>query len=336
MNPEVSVVMSVYNGQEFLGEAIESILAQSWSDFEFIIIDDGSTDNSAGVIESYKDPRIHCIRNECNRGLAWSLNAGIARASGRYVARMDADDRSLPERLSRQVNFLKSHPTVAVCGGWIEVVGSGVRQVWEYPTTPQGIHARLLFDCSMAHPTVMLDRAHWNKARLSYDSTYSYAQDYELWCRAVHSISLANLPEVLLIRRLHSEQIGQRRGPAQQEGARRIRRRELEQLGLAPTEQQCALHESISTWSWPRTDSFVRDAEVWLCVLRRANDARARYPEPEFSRVIGERWAEIVRSLDPALGRRFWTSPLRDAVDLGGKNNVLGRAWRGLSRLGIW
>jgi glycosyltransferase involved in cell wall biosynthesis len=335
MNPDVSVVMSVYNGGAFLGQAIESILGQSHSNFEFIVIDDGSSDGSAETIAAYRDPRLRLVRHADNAGLAARLNEGFTVASGRYIARMDADDVSLPERLARQITFMETHAYVGACGTWIEVAGEGVNQRWEYPASHRAIYARLLFDCAMAHPTVMFDRLRLQKARLSYDSSYPCAQDYELWCRAVEDLSLANIPEVLLVRRLHAEQVGRRDANAQQRWSATIRRRQLERLGLRPTDADAALHEAISTWSWPRTESFLQQAEDWLRLLREANRTHAVYPEPEFSTVVGERWAAICRSVEPKLGRRFWTSPLSGALDLGWADNLRGRAWRGLALLGL-
>jgi glycosyltransferase involved in cell wall biosynthesis len=335
MNHQVSVVMSVYNGGPFLGQAIESILGQSHSDFEFIVIDDGSSDGSADTIASYRDPRLRVVTHAETAGLAARLNQGFALASGRYIARMDADDLSLPDRLARQVGFMKAHPHVGACGTWVEVAGEGVNQRWEYPASHRAIHARLLFDCAMAHPTVMFDRMRLQKARLSYDSSYPCAQDYDLWCRAVDDLSLANIPEVLLIRRLHAGQVGRRDANVQLRWAAQIRRRQLERLRIRPTDEQAALHEAISTWSWERTKSFLEGAEAWLCVLRQANLTYGIFPEPEFSTIVGERWMAVCRSLEPKLGRRFWNSPLSGALDLGWTENLRGRALRGLALLGL-
>ena len=335
MNPDVSVVMSVYNGGAFLGQAIESILGQSHSNFEFIVIDDGSSDDTADIVASYRDRRLRLIRHAENAGLAARLNEGFAAASGRYIARMDADDVSLPERLARQMTFMNAHAYVGACGTWIEVAGEGLKQRWEYPQSHRVIHARLLFDCAMAHPTVMFDRLRLQKARLSYDSSYPCAQDYDLWCRAVHDLSLANIPEVLLVRRLHRGQIGCRDADAQQRWAATIRRKQLERLGIRPTDEQVALHEAISTWSWKRNEATLNAVEAWLLLLRRANEITALYPEPELSAIVGERWMAMCRSVNPKLGRRFWNSSLSGTLDLGWTENLRGRAWRGLARLGL-
>jgi hypothetical protein len=335
MNADVTVVMPVYNGERFVGDAIESMLSQSWTDFQLLIIDDGSTDDTPALIESYRDPRVRTVRHAENAGLAASLNEGLERASGRYIARMDADDISLPDRLTRQIEFMNAHPDVGACGTWVEVMGEGIRQRWEYPATHDGIHARLLFDCSMAHPTVMFRRGHLRKARLSYDSSYPCAQDYDLWCRAVGGLVLANLQEVQLVRRLHGAQVGRRAANEQQVWAGKIRRRQLEQLGVKVTDEQFDMHEAISTWSWPRTESWMQASEAWLRGLRRANRVRAVYPEPEFSAVIGERWMAICQSVQQTLGRGFWRSSLSDAMDFGWRQNLRGRAWRGLAVLGL-
>lgn len=335
MKPNVSVVMSVYNAGLLLKPAIESILGQTHIDFECIIIDDGSTDDSFDIMTSYRDRRLRVVRHPENAGLTVRLNEGFALASGRYIARMDGDDVSLPERLARQVAFMQAHPHIGACGTWVEVSGEGLSQRWEYPTSHRAIHARLLFDCAMAHPTVMFDHVRLHKARLSYDSAFPCAQDYDLWCRAAGEFSLGNIPEVLLVRRLHAGQVGRRDAGAQQRWAGVIRRRQLKALGISPTDGQFALHEAISTWSWPRTEAFVRDAEDWLSLLRRVNGVTGRYPEPEFSIVAGERWMEICRSVQPKLGRRFWNSPLSSALNLGWTENLRGLAWRGLERFGF-
>src|SRR5258707_849690 len=126
MSPRVSVVMSVYNGEKYLGEAVDSILAQTFTDFEFIIIDDGSEDRSPELIEAYVDSRISFLRNEKNVGLTRSLNKGLQVASGEYIARMDCDDVSLPDRFAKQVAFMDANSGVGACGTWaLDIDGAG-------------------------------------------------------------------------------------------------------------------------------------------------------------------------------------------------------------------
>jgi Glycosyl transferase family 2 len=333
--PTVSVLMAVYNGQQYLPEAIESILSQSFTDFEFLVIDDGSEDSSLAIIQSYRDPRICLIRNATNRGLAASLNLGIAAATGRYIARMDADDVSLPARLSRQVDFMEAHQNVGVCGTWVEIIGINRKLVWEYPSDCDAIQARLLFDSPLAHPSTIFNRELLQKAQLSYDASYPCAQDYELWSRAAGCFALANLPEVLVFHRLHAGQIGQRESSTQQTWASKIRQNQLNRLGLSPTNEEFATHTALSTWTWPTDVAFLEESETWFLRLSAANKRTGLYPEPAFSRVMGERWMAVCQSVQPQLSRRLLKSPLGGSLDLVWKRKIRGGIRRGLSLLGF-
>ena len=121
MNPKVTVLMPVYNGEKYLKEAITSILLQTFDDFEFLIINDGSSDASVDIIQSFRDPRIRLVHNDTNIGLIATLNKGLKLAHGKYVARMDQDDISLPRRLEKQTYFMDNNPDVGVCGTWIKL-----------------------------------------------------------------------------------------------------------------------------------------------------------------------------------------------------------------------
>jgi glycosyltransferase involved in cell wall biosynthesis len=207
--PKVSVVMSVLNGERFLCEAVESILYQSWLDFEFIIIDDGSTDRSSSILELYerRDPRI-CVYNQENRGLIASLNRGCGLARGKYIARMDADDMAVPDRLAWQIAFMERHPTVAVVGGAVEFIdqtGKALR-VAGRPLHNEQIQRMILNQSGvMWHPTVLMRKAAF--AHVSGYRNVVDAEDYDLWLRMAELFELANLPQVLLKYRLHPGQV---------------------------------------------------------------------------------------------------------------------------------
>ncbi len=155
--PKVSVLMPVYNGALFLRSAIESILNQSFVDLELLIIDDGSTDSSADIIHSFDDLRIRYIKNEENLGIVKSLNKGLTLARGIYIARMDADDISLPQRLQRQVDFLDANPETGICGSnAITIDSEGNRQrLWFYAEKPENVLISRTFVCPFLHPTIM-------------------------------------------------------------------------------------------------------------------------------------------------------------------------------------
>lgn len=194
-NPKVTVLMPVYNAEKYISEAIQSILNQTFRDFEFLIINDGSTDSSVEIIESFKDERIRLVHNEKNMNLVPTLNRGLELAQGEYVARMDADDISYPTRLEKQVEYMDKNPEIGICGTWIEFFDAG-KGIQKYPVEHELIKASILFFNPMAHPTVMMRKAILNENNLRYSRNLS--EDYDLWGRASFLVKLHNLPEVLL------------------------------------------------------------------------------------------------------------------------------------------
>jgi glycosyltransferase involved in cell wall biosynthesis len=219
MNPKVTVLMSVYNGEKYLRQAVDSILNQTFTDFEFIMVDDGSTDATKAILDSYTDPRIVRLTNETNIGLTASLNRGLKIARGTYIARMDADDISLPERLRRQVQFLDSHPDIGVLGTKFEVIDDLGRPhprsaADSWPTQPGMVSWLLFFRCSIAHPTVMVRRAVYERLN-GYNPEFLQAQDYELWLRAGLETGITNIPKVLVKLRSHPAKVSRTHSQAQ-------------------------------------------------------------------------------------------------------------------------
>lgn len=290
--PRVSVLLSVYNGELFLREAIESILNQAFTDFEFIIIDDSSSDNSREIIESYKDERIVLLVNVSNQGLASSLNTGIIKAQGEYIARMDADDISLRERLEKQVAFMDKHREIGLCGSWIKYFGEE-NLVLEFPPDDATIRCKLLFENNIAHPSVMLRKDLLLKHNLSYNPAYTNAQDYELWRRCSHYLSLANLSEVLLLYRLHSEQAGKTNFAVQQKLAGLVRLEELKSLGINVTPEEFVLHEAITHYQFQNKRISPEIMRQWLLKIKTANRNSNYYPEPQLSTLLDNKWQEI-------------------------------------------
>ncbi len=209
--PKVSVLMSVYNGERYLREAILSILCQTWTDYEFLIIDDGSTDDSREIISSFDDPRICLVDNPTNIGLAESLNRGLELARGELIARQDADDISHPARLERQVDFLTSHPTVALLGTQRRIIDQRGNLLPflrpQVPLTNVAIKWCLMFENAFIHTSVMYYRkVAWDQMR-GYDGRFVRCEDYELWSRIVEKHAVRNLSQVLVDYRRHSDSI---------------------------------------------------------------------------------------------------------------------------------
>jgi len=193
--PLLTVLMPVYNAAAFVKEAIESILAQTFSNFEFIIIDDGSTDNTVAIVTAYTDSRIRFFKNTENKGISATLNRGIKLAEGSFIARMDADDISLPNRLQTQVDYLLNHPDVNMVACWAQVVNQIGKPTRVDLFEPQFYYYNITFICWIYHPTVVYKKEAVQKLG---GYTVPYAEDYELFWHFYRLGKVAVLPEVLL------------------------------------------------------------------------------------------------------------------------------------------
>ena len=210
----VSVVMPVYNGALYLKEAIDSILSQTHKNLELIIINDGSTDDTEDIILSYEDSRIHYIVNEKNSGICVTLNKGLDVAQGKYIARMDCDDISVPERLQKQVEYMEQHPNIGIIGSDIIVFGEGIQErLFTFEHDMNCCKAGLLFFTCFAHPVVMIRKSILDEYNLRYDDEYRGLEDFELWYRISQYADLVNLPTPLLHYRKHKSQETQNVSP---------------------------------------------------------------------------------------------------------------------------
>lgn len=198
--PLVSVVMPVHNGAAYLLSAINSIRAQQYTHWELIIINDGSTDDTVKLVQSVADERFTLINLPRQQGIVAALNTGIAAAKGKYIARMDADDESLPQRFAQQVAFMEAHPETGVLGTQYQGIGGRSKAL---PLTHDDI-CWFMFNASpFVHPSVMMRRSLFEAGTLRYDAAFQYAEDLELWTRAAAVTRLANLPRCLIRYRYH-------------------------------------------------------------------------------------------------------------------------------------
>ncbi len=292
-NPKVTVLMPVYNAKIYLREAIDSILNQTFRDFEFLIINDASTDSSKNIILSYKDSRIRYFENKKNLGVARTLNRGLRLAKGEYIARMDADDISLPFRLERQVAYMYKHPRIAVCGTWLKALYDTKGEIWKTPATHEEIRSLMLFHDAIFHPTVMIRTGIIKKYNLRYSESYPYAEDYELWIRITKHSLLANLPEVLLYHRVHHKKHIDGYLKIQEKSANKIRLSQIHHLGIRPNRSEFFTHVTISMGTYKREKSFVTAAEKWLGKLIMANLKINKYSHKSFVRVIANTWFSV-------------------------------------------
>lgn len=329
MTPRVSVVMSVYNGEKYLQEAVGSILNQTFDDFEFIIIDDGSRDSTPGLLARYErcDPRFLIHRFEENHGLSPSLNFGIESARGEYIARMDADDISLPNRLQEQVSFMDANPEIGVCGSWVELIGSKKSEEWRYPENHEAIYARTLFENTFVHSSVIIRVSLLKKYALAYDENVRYAQDYELWSRAVALTRFANVDQVLLQYRIHAQAAGSKHREEQLQVHERIYRRLLQPFGIVPTKDELLTHQMLAIYQSGNTE-FLRNARHWLESLSQANRNVHILPTKVLDAQIGLYWSQACGASTSSLSfvfRQVVSSSLRFQNSIG-----FHKLWRAL------
>ncbi len=208
--PEISVLMCVYNGDIFVAEALESILGQTFTDFECIVVDDASTDSTAEILAQYAagDARVRILKNEKNMGLTASLNIGLAQCRGRYVARMDADDIAFRERFMVQYWFMEEHPSVVACGSAVVVVDEKGAQLGEksLALSYEDIKAKMLFNNQFIHSTLFF-RTDILKESGVYDEKFKKSQDYELMVRLSSKYPVVNLREKLVQFRLYNDSL---------------------------------------------------------------------------------------------------------------------------------
>lgn len=292
-NPRVTVLMPVYNGGKYLREAFESILNQTFTDFEFLVINDGSTDASAEIIESYADTRIRFVQNDANLGLIATLNKGLDLARGEYIARMDQDDISLPERLAKQVAFMESHPEVGVCGTWLMVSSEKKNYIQKYSIYSEEIKCSMLYYCGVAHPSVIIRKNIILQNHLYYDENYANAEDYELWVRFFNHAQFANLPEALLRYHICSTQMSSVYEKEQKRTASRVREKQLRSLGIEPDEDELNIHESLANYNFQRTEQYIEKVSAWLLKVKEANNHTRQYAEPLFSSQLKQYWFHV-------------------------------------------
>ena len=290
--PTVSVLMATYNTpDEWLKESIKSILDQTYTDFEFIIVDDCSTTDLASVKAEMADPRIVWIRNEENLGLTKSLNVALAIAKGKYIARMDADDIALPERFAEQVKFMDEHPEVIVCGSYRRAFGLEEKdEIWNIPTGREMQQIQLLFfNCGLTHPTAMFRKSMLDEYGIRYNDSYRKAQDYGIWVQCTRYAPMAVIPKVLLKYRKSDQQISSAAGKKDQNRyAVQVRADQLRAMGIVDvSESNMHLHECLCNSEYVHDISIL---EPWVERLLKVNLQTQYFEASKFNFALRDRW----------------------------------------------
>lgn len=290
--PKITVVMPVYNSEKYLRDTIKSVLCQTFGDFEFLIINDGSTDKSLEIIKSFSDSRIRIVNREKNIGLQKNLFDGVGMAKGEYIARMDSDDICLPYRFSEQIKFMDSHSEIGICGSWYKTIGAE-SFVHKPPVRSEDIKANMLFYTSLAHPSVMMRTELLKKFNLNYNQEIPYCEDYDLWWRSVQCFPIANIPKVLLFYRIHPESIFQANRQAVRDVGYRLRAGMLKKIGIEQSEEEKRLHNFLKPAENESLSDYLDKEEAWLLKILDANKKQAAYKTESLNKVIYERWLSV-------------------------------------------
>jgi len=250
--PRISIISAVYNGEKYLRLAIDSIIQQSFTDYEFIIIDDCSTDSTPTIISSYKDKRIKYRRNEINLGQTPSLNIALKLATGKYIARIDADDIYLSEKLEKQHSFMEQNSSIAICGTFgikIDETGKTIGS-YKVPIQSEDLFFNIFFGSPLIHVSVIMRRSIILETG-GYDKKYLYCADVALWSKLIkNNYKIANMPEKLIKCRLFNNSLGfiNKLGISGAEGSDIIYKNISELLNIPINRKEC---RNIVLMLWP-------------------------------------------------------------------------------------
>lgn len=333
--PRITVFIPAFNSERYIGEAIESVLTQSFTDFELLVIDDGSTDGTPDVIQSFtNDKRLRIVIQKNNLGRPRTRNHGLDLARGEYIALLDADDRCTPHRLQKQIDFLDEHRDIDGIGGRTHLIDDHSKVIkWnrrKKARFPAVIACRILSDCPLAHTTMMIRMSALSSYR--YNNNFPVAQDYELFSRMIPACRFAILPETFAYYRQHAAQAGQAQSDAQAAARLRIYGHLMTALGVDFNQSDLIRHECLFKHRIPEhvdfslDINFLRWARNWLESLLRANEQKEIYPEPEFSSALAKRWLFVCRQAVLKNPRLAWQeargSSLWPAVPVYWKNKI--------------
>lgn len=291
--PKITVLLPVYNCELYIQIAVESILNQTHTDFEFLIIDDASTDGTLSILKSLNDNRIQLIEKPVNSGYTNSLNYGLQLAQGDYIARMDADDISYPDRFAKQIAYLEAHPEVVVCGTTYKIVGND-KQI-TLPTKHEAIKIGLLWGNCISHPSVMIRKKVLDDFSIQYDTTTEPAEDYHMWIQLLAFGKLYNHPEMLLEYRVYSNQVSRKRAEEQKKSDIAAKFRMFEYLHIAwnPIEREFLERQFGKT----EVVSF-KDIRIFKKVqkkLANANGSLGFFESPLFNQYLIDLEADVLR-----------------------------------------
>ena len=303
--PKISVIMPLFNTAPYVGAAVESLLAQTFEDFELLVVDDGSTDGSPGIVSAFTDPRIRLFQEGKLGGPAAARNLGLTKARGNYIAFFDSDDLATPNMLAELIEFLTTHPDFRIVGGWLETIdeqecsfgkGSGCQ------VAPETLASTMLFRNCLPTSTLCMHRNCLDGQE--FDVSLTLASDYDMWAKLVIKHKAHVLPRVLGRYRWHPQNITHQKKAFGDECRNRIFRRQLARLGVEPSPEETLLHARLTKLTFGTSKQTALAAESWLLKLAEANTASMVYAQEVFRRTLADQWYAVCHS---AAGQGWWT-----------------------------
>ena len=304
-SPQVSLLMPLYNAAPFVREAVESILAQTFTDFELLVIDDGSTDGGPEVVAAICDPRVRMLTGAQQGGPAAARNRGLAEAVGSFIGFFDSDDVAASDMLAKSLEVMDVNPEVGLVGGWLQPIneaGSPTGNPEGYGDRPEKLSPTMLFRNCLPTSTLLVRREVIKDQR--FDKTLTVASDFDLWARLTVATEARVLTQALGKYRAHPANITHRKGAALAECVGRIFCRQLARLGIEPTDNELQLHSQLNGLTFDTPKETVLAAERWLLKLADANALTQIYPQSAFGEVLADHWYHVCHS---ACGHGWWT-----------------------------
>lgn len=293
-SPKISVLLPVYNAEDYLKEAILSVLNQTFKDFELIILNDGSTDKSENIIQTFTDSRIHYVANETNLGLIKTLNKGIALSRGKYIARMDADDICSTNRFEKQFSFLEQNSNVVLCGSWAKIIDEfgNIKGRIKRIDSNELIRANMLFTTPFIHPTLMIRREAIVKN--SYNLDAKHCEDLELLVRMsqIQDYHFHNIPEYLLKYRIHSSNISVLNADFQTNKRKQILLPYIQKLVGNLSGDELNIHFSSFSNS-PLSSVEIEKLKKWIYLLLKKNKKIKIYDQKSLESLLFSRWVLV-------------------------------------------
>ena len=290
----ISVVLPVYNSEQFIYDAVLSISNQTYKNIEILIIVNGTTDNSIAEINKIKDDRIRIIEIKESIGLIKALNIGIKESSGKYIARMDADDISAPERIEKQAHFLEKNKDYGLCSSWFKKFGIR-NSIVKYETEDHKIKLKLLHECHVCHPSVLIRKSILDAHNLKYPIGFPHSEDYALWIELTDKTKFYTYPEILLNYRDHDNNISKIENKTQQNLSVNLKKQYFEKLGCNLSKEEISIYCKFAYSDFSISESEVKTIDIIITKIF-SNLNPSIISEDQLKEYFAQKWNTLIKN----------------------------------------